>query len=312
MNIQNLTKIGNNNPSFSAQISKLKQPNFDLLDSLPESFIKKELELLSEDERKEIQVRLHNVARWQDKYQIIHGKTESVLEHVRDMLELLNYVEYNLPELANQLDLTAVRWMIILHDVGEIGTGDVPLGLQNKKSGIQLKEVEKFFGFSMISKVKNRLLRKRMLGFYKRYEVRDNKPDIEADFVKFLDLIQGMIWGGKNIFPKLKLHQAQKNKILKINTKKTEKINHLGIIAPEILITIFENIYKILSYKGKRDKSALIAKNQLIRLLNEAIKILEKFRDVSEMKEALNMLEIHIGETVINNTPKTHFSKIFS
>lgn len=70
----------------------------------------------------------YNVARWQRKdgrFADLELPTETNLEHVQEMLVLINYVEREMPDLAGFLDMETVRLMVLIHDVGEIITGDI-------------------------------------------------------------------------------------------------------------------------------------------------------------------------------------------
>lgn len=291
--------------SFYADLDTLVSPDFRLEDALPNRFVLQELELFHPDEWWELQVRMHNVARWQDEFTPLHKQTESVLEHVRDMLELVNYIEYHFPELAGSMDLVALRWMIVLHDIGEIGTGDVSLMQQAKFSGVQIKAQEGEYAEAIIKSLKNRTLKHRLLKFYQRYEDRQDKRDLEAEFVKFIDLTQGLIWGSQNVFCKIKRRTIHPDQITLLKIDQEALVNEIGVVSPKRVLAIFETLYDILS-KDQPTKASLIARNQLVSVLKDLVEVLEEFRDIKEMQQVIKLLKMHIGETVIQSAPTAH------
>lgn len=160
----------------------------------------------------------NDTLRWQDHpYQEITKKiTDTDYNHVAEMLIISKDIE-NLN--IQSIDFNIVQLMILAHDGGESGTGDISANHIPTDQPLQkIKELEpKVFISVILKQVKEREFysqRRKIRELYKRYESRnDNLSDTESHLVKLIDIFQGDNFGMENVYSKTKLKQFYGNNI---------------------------------------------------------------------------------------------------
>jgi 5'-deoxynucleotidase YfbR-like HD superfamily hydrolase len=115
---------------------------------------------------------------------------ESDLDHVNGILDLVDWAEHDLPEVTSSMNLDDVRIMVILHDIGEMYTGDVPSHGDVRLTSVsqRKKNMEPRCAIWIIRNLHDPQIRARALELFDRYE---KQADPEAVFAKFLDKLQG-------------------------------------------------------------------------------------------------------------------------
>ncbi|HLL60177.1 MAG TPA: HD domain-containing protein [Candidatus Nitrosocosmicus sp.] len=189
--------------------------------------------VLSPELQEKFETEYHGVQRWNDdKLTELKGDfTESDLEHVCSGLEIIHSIQEQHPEMAQDIDFETVEMMYVLHDIGEIGLGDLPMYSSSRDSvkGNQKKRIEAFYAkrylFPYIKDVEQR---EQLEELFDRVMYR-KCDDKEALFVKFVDIVQGTQTGIDNIFgnyseePSIELKRHISYTLYKL----TESINNL-------------------------------------------------------------------------------------
>ena len=149
---------------------------------------------------------LKKVPRWQNHYfdQITSTFEESDYDHVLSMLKISQEYKENNPDLS--INFNQVELLILLHDGGEIVTGDISLH-HSSLDEAEIKEIKKFesraFPPLILRRVGDLSVRKTLSNLYKRYESRLNNPsDSESHLVKLIDMVQGNKFALDNIYAK--------------------------------------------------------------------------------------------------------------
>jgi len=154
-------------------------------------------EAFPQRQRGDFEAALQGISRLGDpkyeKYLAVNNFSENVLEHVCTMLEIVNEIKVNCPNIAAEVDLNVVRFMVILHDAGEICIGDIPSygPLREAKAAKRKKRREPHHALTcIISQIEDEQVRERAEGFYLRY-VEQDRQDKEALLAKFIDKSAG-------------------------------------------------------------------------------------------------------------------------
>ncbi len=116
----------------------------------------------------------------EEKYQ-----TQSVAEHITNMLHLAYYFR-DFEDAERKMDFDKVVRIILMHDMGEIETGDIPCVLKNDND---FKEEEK-----AIEKVKNQSpywIEKEIDELFQEFE---NPKTLEGFYAKAIDKFEGKIF----------------------------------------------------------------------------------------------------------------------
>ena len=170
-------------------------PKRDLRNVLPAGFSEKHIGI---DEKHwwEFEDALNSVVRWQDEYSNEYVAEETVFEHVYAMLAIINDIEDNYPKLASAIKLDDVRLMTLIHDLGETLRGDVPYTMRESKSKNKSKfDFEKLFAVRILKRAPEGK-KEKLIDLYQRQHER-REDDAEAHFMKFLDVLQGEMFGQK-------------------------------------------------------------------------------------------------------------------
>lgn len=115
-------------------------------------------------------------------------RTQSVSEHVLNMLYLANYFkEFEDPN--RNLRWYKVIDMIMMHDLGEIETGDIPMTTKTKNDEKVESEMQK-----KVAEKSPKFIAKYVEEIHNEFEER---ASLEAKFVKAIDAFEAMIWYGK-------------------------------------------------------------------------------------------------------------------
>jgi len=127
---------------------------------------------------------LNSVIRYNLK-RIEEHETQSVAEHVYNMLILAHYFR-DLEDPEHKMDMAKITKMILMHDMGEIETGDIIMGSKNKMH-------EELEGLSIDTvAIKSPDFIKREIG--ELFDEFENPTTLEGKFVKAIDKIEAPIW----------------------------------------------------------------------------------------------------------------------
>jgi 5'-deoxynucleotidase YfbR-like HD superfamily hydrolase len=176
---------------------------------VPDDFAKKYLRLIHPKQLAKLERSFDSKLRWQDHDHDTYWKNETVLDHVVSLLESVNNIELRrYPSLAQALDRDALRLMIILHDIGEIRTGDLPMTSDKSQRVLnrraQLKAKEHAAGRDIIAQLEleDDALHSALAILYERVLSRRTHPrDLEVHMLKFIELTQSVTFGEKYVFP---------------------------------------------------------------------------------------------------------------
>lgn len=128
--------------------------------------------------------------------------TESNLDHMRGMLELLDEVIEKYPAITSNMDIGAVRKMIYVHDMGELITGDLVLSRPDyEQVKTDWKKREEKGTHRLINKYLKKYppLAGEVVHYYNRYTHYD-RNDKEAIFTHLLDKVQPVRFGLKYVY----------------------------------------------------------------------------------------------------------------
>lgn len=219
-------------------------------DHVPASFFKQFIEPIGEEHMQKFEKALAGIVRWKDENFDEYPQTETVLEHVLDMLLIVNEVEKQYPYIAEELNFNEVRLMVIMHDMGEVLRGDISLvnAVNDVAGTAKIKENQLFFALRLLRNTQNNELFSVLL---KRYENRAGIKDIEAHIVKFIDALQAEIFGeNSGIFAV----RAEKG----LGYKQTGSVPH-----PEYYLNLCKSVLDSLSSDE--------AKNDFRKLINDKL-----------------------------------------
>lgn len=140
--------------------------------------------ILSEVEKIKYTYGLNNVIRYNlDRKE--EFKTQSVSEHVYSMLILAHYFR-DLEDPEHKLDMEKITRMILMHDMGEIETGDIIMGFKNK----ELEEVESRAIHNVMDKSPD-FIQKEIRSLFDDFE---NPITGEGKFAKAIDKVEAQFW----------------------------------------------------------------------------------------------------------------------
>jgi len=179
---------------------QLRQEKDPILEALPSSIKPAYLDI-SQEVRQALVDGLKKTLRWQNVTWKDQPRSmnpdfrENDLEHVLGLIDWCNLIEQDYPALYAEIsgDDRAV-WhelltMIVVHDTGEIGTGDVALTNQGSSEGIRKKKIEPKWAKYAISKSLPPEQSRKIISIYDRFEV-PAQNDRVALTAKFLDKAQ--------------------------------------------------------------------------------------------------------------------------
>lgn len=112
-------------------------------------------------------------------------ETQSVAEHVYNMLILAHYFR-DLEDPEHKMDMEKIIKMILMHDMGEIETGDIVMGSKDSKA----EEIERLSIDTVASKSPD-FIKNEIRELFEEFE---NPTTIEGKFVKAIDKIEAPIW----------------------------------------------------------------------------------------------------------------------
>lgn len=173
-------------------------------DEMEESWI------LNEIEKIKYSLKLNNVIRYNLKrIEKLEEKTQSVAEHVYNMLILANYFR-DLEDQQNKLDFEKITKMILMHDMGEIETGDIVMHKKDKSK----KDLENEMLQKVVENSPNFIAKE----IKKLCEEYDNFSTQEGKFVKAIDKIEQQFWHSvfsepEMVYATCTLEERDKNEI---------------------------------------------------------------------------------------------------
>jgi hypothetical protein len=145
---------------------------------------------------------LREVRRWKnwDRTRTDPHFTENDWEHTRDMLVFINEIEQRFGTIAHEVSLGYVRLQTILHDGGEIITGDIsPIGSGQKMLARKQKEADMMRKFILPHVQQETALLAQSL--YNKYDHKNTPPfHIESLFTSFIDKIDGSKKGCEHLW----------------------------------------------------------------------------------------------------------------
>lgn len=187
---------------------------------------------------------LNTVFRWKE--HVFAAVTTSVKEsnynHILEMLKLSSEIQ----KLGiSQINFKEIELMILIHDGGEIITGDMPLNHSKKVDFVKkIKRIEpKCFNRFILNNLENGSEKDNLRSLYYRYEHRQKNPnDLSANLVKLIDTFQGNIFGLKNVYDKDNLYTVYKsNAILSESDLIVEKMIQKEIEQTKIVLNCLES-----------------------------------------------------------------------
>ncbi len=112
-------------------------------------------------------------------------ESQSVAEHVYNMFVLAHYFR-NIEDPENKLDFEKVTKMILMHDMGEIETGDIVMGVKNEAHA-----EKESTAINQVIKSSPKFIAKEIRSLYDEFE---NPQSLEAKFVKAIDKLEAQFW----------------------------------------------------------------------------------------------------------------------
>jgi 5'-deoxynucleotidase YfbR-like HD superfamily hydrolase len=112
-------------------------------------------------------------------------ETQSVAEHVTNMLILAHYFR-ELEDPERKMDMEKIVRMIIMHDMGEIVTGDIIMGLKEK-----IHEDREAQAILEVASCAPSFISREIKELYDEFE---NPQTLEGKFVKAIDKIEAPFW----------------------------------------------------------------------------------------------------------------------
>jgi len=197
---------------------------------------------------------LNSVSRWDA---VLYHKanpnlSETDLEHVIEMRKILNLAKNASPFLRREIDFDSTDGMIIVHDIGEIDTIDMPALHRDDNSTIVKvrRQEEQIAAEELIKRVTEPEFQKRALNLYKRFENHNGQSyDKEALLARFIDKFQGDIFFYENIY---KYKDALSD----------EELKNIKANIPDSLNRVFTPVFRLLkilkSNQARAELSVLI------------------------------------------------------
>lgn len=145
--------------------------------------------IFSEVEKLKYTYGLNKVIRYNKKREETkENETQSVAEHVYNMLILANYFR-DLEDPEHKLDMQKVTRMILMHDMGEIETGDIVQGIKN-----QQQEEEESKAIEVVASKSPDFIKKEIRELFDEFE---NPKTPEGKFAKCIDKFESQMWWGE-------------------------------------------------------------------------------------------------------------------
>lgn len=113
--------------------------------------------------------------------------TQSVAEHVYNMLILANYFR-ELEDPEHALDFEKITRIILMHDMGEIETGDIVLGTKTKNH-----EEEESLAINLVASRSPDFIKNEIRKIFDEFE---NPKTPEGKFAKAIDKLEAPFWWG--------------------------------------------------------------------------------------------------------------------
>lgn len=160
---------------------------------LPKQVRAEYMHALPGDMLKKFELALGSVMRFESDPRIQKQKggfTESDLDHVGEIQEILTDIENTHRSLPKEVDFTVARKFAIVHDVGEIIAKDYPaIGAYRQTPEAQrAKRLESYCAVLILRNIPDPSMRAHAIQLFERYEKQECP---ESRFVKFIDSIQG-------------------------------------------------------------------------------------------------------------------------
>ncbi|OGK36845.1 hypothetical protein A3F03_00660 [Candidatus Roizmanbacteria bacterium RIFCSPHIGHO2_12_FULL_41_11] len=167
---------------------------------------------VSDSIRAEYERGLAKILRWENGF-LPTSKKESDLDHVRDMLLILEDIQQRFMHIPNEVNFTTVSHMIYIHDAGEILAGDLAHThpyYTDLKPKVKKREIA---AFRLLSKsLEDEATKTIARDLYRR--VHGKSPDDkEARLTDFIDKAQAVRFGLINVFPAKNLKTSEKRKM---------------------------------------------------------------------------------------------------
>jgi 5'-deoxynucleotidase YfbR-like HD superfamily hydrolase len=138
--------------------------------------------------------------------------TQSVAEHVYNMLVLAHYFRY-LEDPEHRLDFEKITKMILMHDMGEIETGDIIMSEKTQQDN----ELE-FSKLSNVMKNTPDFVKNNITTLFNEFESLDT---LEGKFAKAIDKIESQFWFG--IVCDLNMIKSQNTKEARIKNQEKRR-----------------------------------------------------------------------------------------
>lgn len=115
---------------------------------------------------------------------------ESDLHHTAEMLHIINGVETRCTYIPQEINLQVGRYFTIMHDIGEIITGDYPAvgEFRNTLNAVRAKKLEAYCAKMILRNIPDMSKRTYAIELLERYE-KQQCP--ESRFIRFIDSVQG-------------------------------------------------------------------------------------------------------------------------
>lgn len=189
---------------------------------------------------------LQGVKRWQNSPRVINPDfKENDLGHVLELLLWCNTIEQDYPDLYDEIcEGKRENWielltMILVHDVGEIATGDIVVPNQDSDYGRRMKKIEPRAGRIYIYRALPQLEAKRVVRIYDRFE-EPADDDKVALLARAMDKGQASANVGKNI--------------LAYNTEDSDYAAHNFVSSQSDTFEYVERLMELLSRRDAREQ----------------------------------------------------------
>lgn len=164
-------------------------------------------------------------------------ETQSVAEHVYNMLILAHYFR-DLEDPEHKMDMGKITKMILMHDMGEIETGDIIMGSKDKSA----EELESL-SINTVAINSPEFIKNEIRELFEEFE---NPTTLEGKFVKAIDKIEAPIW-----FINLPTHNMIKNATTVERRESNERKRRE--LYPILGFKIIEKFAIILDEHGRRN-----------------------------------------------------------
>ncbi len=174
------------------------------------SFKEKYLRVIDRETRKNLNEGLRSIERWANLGGELKNPVfrENNLDHVTGLLKWCREIEDRFPLLKDEVtDGSEEHWhdllaMLIMHDIGEIATGDLCRSHPdfNQKAGRRHKRKEALSAHLMLSKINPENTAKHLQGLYRRFDLR-HPEDKLVNLGHVLDKCQADATAAREIIP---------------------------------------------------------------------------------------------------------------